>query len=83
MSMHSSTPEFTRTPAPPKHSKGWTLSSKYSDSQLDGNLLGQKATPGKHAKPFGKHHPAMPVTYDAGGTVTPLRPIEHRLDVAA
>ena len=79
MNKHLSTPEFTRKPAPPKHSKGWAGWSENDD------LLFTciESTPGKHAKPFGKHHPAMPVTYDAGGTVTPLRTVEHRLDAVA
>lgn len=40
----------------PAHSKGWSLFSMYNDG------AGYTYTPGKHAKPFGKHHPATPVT---------------------
>lgn len=62
----------------PAHSAGWTRMVAYWDQ-----LLRDEPTSGRHAKPFAAHHPARPVTYDAQGTVTPLTPAAHVLDVAA
>lgn len=68
-----------RTQSEPKHSAGWAWLQRRSD------VLCQYTpyTPGRHAKPFGKHHPATPVTYDKAGTTTPLTTPAPNLDVAA
>lgn len=68
----------TREQREPKHGYEWTdLRSVFDERDRS------PYTPGKHAKPFAKHHPATPVTYDKAGTVTPLRTAEHQLDMAA
>lgn len=63
----------------PAHSKGWTPIGQHDDRM--GRFT--RETSGAHAKPFAAHHPARPVTYDAQGTVTPLTPTAHVLDVVA
>ncbi|MBP3044853.1 hypothetical protein KKR91_01315 [Arthrobacter jiangjiafuii] len=51
----------------PAHSLGWTASSIFADQWPSLAALWPEActpcphTPGKHAKPFGKHHPATTV----------------------
>ena len=72
----------TVEPGEPKHSKGWRNFDVRYDRSV-GDLLNLPYTPGRHAKPFGKHHPATPVTYDAAGTTTPLVTAAPVLDVAA
>lgn len=42
----------------PEHSAGWSVASIAAD-WVDGRY---PRTPGKHAKPFGKHHPANPAS---------------------
>ena len=61
----------------PKHSKGWSVHRQYLDA------AGIAHTPGKHAKPFAKHHPATPITEATPANVTPLFPAATALDVAA
>lgn len=68
-----------RKPEPPKHVAGWTDERARDDFAY----IVLRHTPGRHAKPFAAHHPARPVTYDTQGTVTPLTPAAHVLDVAA
>lgn len=64
----------------PKHSAGWR---PLTGSLRDLAFARMPYTPGKHAKPFAKHHPAAPVTYDATGHTTPLTPPALVLDAAA
>ena len=78
MNKHSSTPEFTRQPAPPKHRIGWGP----EDVIWDDRPQDEPYTPGKHAKPFAKRHPATPVEATPAN-VTPLFPAATVLDVAA
>lgn len=73
MSKHAAaTLVLDRQPAPPKHSTGWTLRTEAYD-RLTTDILGWPHIPGKHAKPFGKHHPATPVTEATTANVTPLK----------
>ena len=71
----------TVEPGEPKHSNGWCPSCRRRDDAADTYRF--PYTPGAHAKPFAKHHPATLVTYDAAGTATPLVTSEHWLDVVA
>lgn len=64
----------------PRHSTGWTFGRQLGDQF---SMLSTPYTPGAHAKPFAKHHPATPVTYDAAGTTTPLVTAAPVLDVVA
>ncbi|MCC3277490.1 hypothetical protein LJ753_16625 [Arthrobacter sp. zg-Y20] len=58
-----------RTQQAPKHSAGWSTSRHLQD--VDYIVLPH--TPGKHTKPFGKHHPAQPITKAPTANVTPLK----------
>ena len=83
MSKHARTTlVLDRKPAPPKHSKGWGAGVRVWD-QVEGFPRVAPYTPGKHAKPFAKHHPATPVTEATPANVTPLFPAATVLDVAA
>ena len=67
----------------PKHSKGWEGNQRYVDYIHYSDGVDGFYTPGKHAKPFGKHHPATPITEATPANVTPLFPTATVLDVAA
>lgn len=74
MSKHAAaTLILDRKPAPPKHVVENLTARWYADDFNEGLHSNTPYTPGKHAKPFGKHHPAQPVTEATTANVIPLR----------
>lgn len=61
-----------RTQQAPKHSTGWGLKRTQTDYYYH-HKPRTSYTPGKHAKPFGKHHPAQPITAATSANVIALR----------
>lgn len=53
----------------PKHLVEWSAGR----ARVDLAYIVLRKTPGKHAKPFGKHHPATPVTAATTANVIALR----------